>query len=144
MQSISITANLTLTMKASSPPRPSPKTCVNGSTKCTRDKTSNLFSGNNKIVDELVDRRISLNCRGRGCDSTKEISRCYPQCRVVSPISETRSPLSERAKARPPTIPVFDDNNVNVGNKPSSFSEGSNFDDDYNDDLVGLAFLDED
>ena len=157
-------------MKSSSPPRPRPlssnSSYVDGTThhcnkKCIPREEDvgkrKLFYGN-KIVDELVDKRISLNCReNRGSERNrimdlKEYSRCYPQYRVVSPIHWMDEPSSMLDKSnkidkgvRSPVFPKLDDDSSNDGNnRPRClFEEGMNLDDDCNDDLVGLAFLDE-
>ena len=109
----------------------------------------------NRIVDELVDKRISLDIRETGTERNRILhlnefprSQCYPHHKFANPASETKSILSKSNKRENDigsqiVYPLHNDSSNHGHNISFLTEEGINIVDDCSDELVGLSFLDD-
>ena len=136
MHTKSLVNKKVLKIKNNVPPRPS-------TSKSPRDVSKVKKIRMNRIVDELVDKRISLNHRGDGTEMNKMIC-------MNGYWSTTNATRLGCKKNHDKTFISLDVLNIfdNEENLPYLFGESIIIDDEFidnefNDDLAGLAFLDD-
>ena len=126
-----------LKTKKNVPPRPS-------ASKSQRDVSEVKKICMNRIVDELVDKRISLNHRGDSTEMNKRIRfNGYSSKTYATIPGLSKNHLNDKAVI---SLDVLDDI-LDEENLPCLFGESimiddKFIDDEFRDDLVGLAFID--